>query len=224
MSPGNNLTPKTLIDCFAEANKFILLAAAADARVAPLLRNATDSFLNVSAHAKARTHVKLGTANPQVDYPPGTDEHVILLHKAILVLSLCAFECPREVSTLILHISEFMDPPRSDGFAPTIVDVETSMTAVDVEKERMADLAADKEEETSKAFKNVESVYPSKSDGFAPTIVDVETCTTVMDMDKERMVEFAVDQEEEGNKDDKKGMLKANVLIRQSLYHPPHRL
>jgi hypothetical protein len=77
---------------------------------------------------------KLGTANPCADYPSGTESHIAVLHKAILVLSQCDLECPKEVSEMILHISGFMDPPKPDAFAPTIVGVETVAAAVDMEK------------------------------------------------------------------------------------------
>jgi hypothetical protein len=117
--------PKKLIDCFAEANNFILLAAANDARIAPLLPVATESFLRVLAHPNSRLPVMLSSANPRVDYSPDTYGHVVLLHKAILVLSLCAPECPKEVSFMIQHISEFMSTQEPDGFAPTKVGVET---------------------------------------------------------------------------------------------------
>jgi hypothetical protein len=70
--------PKKLIDCFAEANNFILLAAANDARIAPLLPIATESFLRVLAHPNSRLPVMLSTANPRADYPPDTDDAVTL--------------------------------------------------------------------------------------------------------------------------------------------------
>jgi hypothetical protein len=147
MSSGNPSTPKTLIECFAAANNFIISAAAADGRVANLLPTATKLFLQVSSRPDARSPVKLGAANPRADYPSSTDSHIVLLHKAILVLTLCAFECPKEVSQLILHISEVMDPPKPDGFAPTIVGVETSLAVVDMDKEKLVDLTVDTNED-----------------------------------------------------------------------------
>ena len=100
-------------------------AASHDPRLDPLLHASTECFLRVSRLANARSPVLLGDANPRADYPPNTESRVILLHKAILVLSLCYPEVPSKVLEMNRHISVYMNPSQPDGFPPTTVGEET---------------------------------------------------------------------------------------------------
>jgi hypothetical protein len=68
-----------------------------------------ECFIAVSSRPNARTPLKLDlSAEMAVKFPEGTDPHIILLHKAIRVLSLCAADCPVEVSRMNPIVSGYM--------------------------------------------------------------------------------------------------------------------
>jgi hypothetical protein len=111
------------IECFAKAIQLISLAAVVDERIAVLVPTIAECFISVSSRPNARAPLKFNlSAEVDVEFPKGTEPQIILLHKAIRVLSLCVADCPHEASRLIPVISVYMIPKQQLSSFPLSID------------------------------------------------------------------------------------------------------
>lgn len=121
MSSPPSLSP---VECFAKAIHFVSLAAVSNTRIAELVPKVAECFYSVSKQPNAKVPIKLScsSANTIFDVPAATESHVKLLHRAISVLSLCAADCPEQVSILIPIVSVFMIPMDEVPSFPSTID------------------------------------------------------------------------------------------------------